>query len=236
MLIAEVIMNKYLGPIVMFLLCSLPSLSQAAQGRPGPYLSIFVGSSIFNDAPVSNYDFSAATPFNEKIRFDPGISFGGTGGYDFGFMRLEGEFSQKWSAIDSIRSQTSAYGVHSVEGDLGVYAGMVNIFIDLHNDSRVTPYFGGGIGFATLSLSDTFGYVSNGTTIDYQMLYFASDDTVPAYQVGGGLEIGLNRHFSMDVGYRYFKTGEAHFDSYFPYSTSMHSENHNVTVGFRVKF
>ncbi|NVO00061.1 MAG: porin family protein [Geobacteraceae bacterium] len=229
-------MHRYLRVIVMICVLSIASISAAAPGVPGPYLSVFVGSSIFSDTTATNLDLQNSTAFDEKIKFNPGASFGGTGGYDFGLLRLEGEFSYKGAGIDSIRSVTNSYGIRNVDGDLGVYAGMVNIFVDLHNDSRITPYVGGGVGFATLSLSDTYGYVVTGSGSHYELLYPQNDDTVFAYQLGGGVDIALNRYFSLDLGYRYFRTNDAHFDSNISISNSLHAEIHNVTAGFKVKF
>lgn len=229
-------MHRYVRAIVMICVLSIASISAAAPEVPGPYLSVFIGSSIFQDATAKNMDIQNSTPFDEEIRFDPGATFGGTGGFDFGFLRLEGELSYRGAGIDTIKSVTNSYGIRNVDGDLGVYAGMANVFVDLHNDSRFTPYLGGGIGFATLSLSDTYGYVLTGTTADYELLYLQNDDTVFAYQLGGGLDIALSKHFSLDLGYRYFRTDEADFDSIYPISNSLHAETHNVMVGFKVKF
>lgn len=229
-------MHRYVRAIVIICVLSIASISAAAPEVPGPYLSVFIGSSIFKDATAKNLDMQNYSAFDEKIRFDPGATFGGTGGYDFGLVRVEGEFSYKGAGIDTITSVTNSYGIRNVDGDFGVYAGMVNAFVDLHNDSRFTPYLGGGVGFATLSLSDTYGYVMTGTTTHYELLYLQNDDTVFAYQLGGGVDIALNKHFSLDLGYRYFRTNEANFDSIYPISNSLHAETHNLMVGFKVKF
>lgn len=229
-------MKTFLTAIATLLLFSISPHEAAASERPGPYFSVVLGGSIFKDIDASNYDFQNSTSFNEKIEFNPGIYIGGTGGYDFGFLRLEGELSYRGADIDSITSQSDTYTVHNVDGDLGVVSTMVNVFFDLHNSSKITPYLGGGIGFATLSISDTYGYVTNGNGTYYQPLYWESDDTVFAYQLGGGVDIALNDRFSLDVGYRYFKTDDAHFDSYYPTTSSIRFESHNAMVGFRMKF
>lgn len=241
-------MKTYLIAIVTLLAFSIPALSAAAPGRPGPYFSGFLGVSIFEDINLSSYDYQYSDSFDEELEFDPGILIGGTGGYDFGFMRVEGELSYRGAEIDSIKSESNNYTVHDVDGDFGVFAGMINVFFDLHNDSPITPYLGGGIGAATLYLSDTDGYVTSGNNTYYRRLYRDSDDTVFAYQLGGGVDIALNNRFSIDVGYRYFKTDNAHldsydyyyddyyYDSYYPTTNSTHFESHNAMVGFKVKF
>ena len=228
--------KKFLIAIITFLAFSSPSLGAATSGQPGPYFSGFLGVSIFKDITVSNYDSQSSTSISEKFEFDPGIYIGGTGGYDFGFARLEGELSYRGAEIDSITSQSNNYSIHDIDGNLGVFSAMVNGYFDFHNDSRFTPYLGGGIGIATLILSDVDGYVTRGNNTYYQSLYWESDDTVFAYQLGGGLDIALNKRFSIDVGYRYFKTDDAHFDSYYSTASDVSIESHNAMVGFKMKF
>jgi opacity protein-like surface antigen len=229
-------MKTYLIASVIILVFSFPSFSAAASGRPGPYFSGFLGTSIFKDTTASNYDYQYGSSFSEKIELNPGIYAGATGGYDFGFVRIEGEFSFRDAEIDTITSQTNSYFIHNVDGNVGAFSSMINVFFDLHNRSRFTPYLGGGIGFATLYLSDTYGYVTKRNSTYYQPLYWESDDTVFAYQLGGGVDIALNNRFSLDVGYRYFKTDEAHLDSYYATSSGLRFESHNAMVGFRMKF
>ncbi len=214
------------------LLLALPSIGAAAEPRAGGYVSGFIGVSMPSDNDVTTDYFDNSPSVRDQVEFDPGINIGGTGGYDFGYVRLEGEISYKYSEISSLYDQTNNQRYRNLDGDLGVSAFMANAFFDLHNDSRVTPYLGGGIGFAVLNLSDTFGTNVNGR----QYLYGEDDDAVFAYQVGAGVEIALNPRFSLDLGYRYFGTDTANFDNDFDQSSSMKFESHNVAVGFRATF
>jgi opacity protein-like surface antigen len=110
---------------------------------------------------------------------------------------------------------------------------MANGFIDLHNDTPVTPYVGGGIGFAALHLTDTHDNFTG------DRLYREDDATVFAYQAGAGLDIALNRRVSLDLGYRYFGTSKAEFDSNNQLNSStaeMRYESHNMAVGVKFKF
>lgn len=218
--------------ITATLLLALPSIGAAAEPRAGGYVSGFIGVSVPSDSDVTTDYFDNSPSVRDRVEFDPGINIGGTGGYDFGYVRLEGEISYKYSEISSLYDQTSNQRYRNLDGDLGVSAFMANVFFDLHNVSRVTPYLGGGIGFAVLNLSDTFGTNVNGR----QYLYGEDDDAVFAYQVGAGAEIALNPRYSLDLGYRYFGTDTANFDNDFDQSSSMKFESHNVTVGFRATF
>lgn len=202
---------------------ALPAVASAAPYRQGPYIGGFIGVTVPEKTDATSY---AGDVYNDRISFEPGVNGGGVMGFDYGGVRFEGEVSYKDFKFDSVTDDTGArYKI--VDGGVDTTAFMANVFIDLHNQSPVTPYFGGGVGFAALHLNDTFGYDSNGV----ELSYFSDDDVVFAYQVGGGLELPLNRQLSLDLAYRYFGTSEASF-----FDTEMELTSHNATVGFRLKF
>jgi len=226
-------MKTYLIALVTLLAFSIPSISSAAVGRPGPYFSLFLGTSFARDTTVDVIDYAPpGSSFRDQVSFDPGIYTGGTGGYDFGFMRLEGELSYRNANIDSVSSSDGQF-YRNLDGELGAFAGMFNVYFDMHNPSRVTPYLGGGIGFASLYLSDTYGY---GNISGYSRLYDQSNDTVAAYQVGAGMDVAINSRYSLDIGYRYFITDKGKLDSDFATTNELRLESHNVLVGFKFKF
>jgi len=68
------------------------------------------------------------------------------------------------------------------------------------------------------------------------LLYGTGDDTVFAYQGGAGIDIAFNRRLSLDLGYRYFATDDADFDSHNDIVSSMKFESHNATAAIKVKF
>ncbi|WP_298273497.1 outer membrane beta-barrel protein [Geobacter sp.] len=221
-------MKKITITIAAIALCAIPAVSGATPPHPGAYVSGFLGVSAPLDTDVTGF---AGGPINDRVEFDPSINVGGTGGYDFGLIRLEGEISYKHGEIKSVTDDTG-FRFGGVDGNIGALAVMANAFFDLHNATPITPYWGGGIGFAVLKISDTFGNDATGRLL----LYPEDDDTVFAYQAGGGVEIAINRQFSLDLGYRYFGTSKATFDSNWPTTTSLKYESHNGMVGFRVKF
>lgn len=224
-------MKKYLIAIVAIVIFTIPSLGAAAESRPGPYLSAFLGTSFAMDTSVSGFDSFNNDTFNDQVSFNPGIYVGGTGGYDFGFLRLEGELSYRHAELDTV-ADSAGGRFRNVNGDLGAFATMFNVFFDLHNPSRVTPYLGGGIGFVTLHLSDSTGINNGGRRVP---LYDASSDTVFASQIGAGVDIAINNNYSLDVGYRYFITEKATLDGDF-ISSNLSLESHNAMVGFKFKF
>jgi len=226
-------MNRSLIVIAALITLAIPALSPAIPVRPGPYASFFVGVTAPRDSDVTTFNFVTGSTFNDRVEFDPGINLGGTFGYDLGMVRVEGEVSYKNTEIRSITDQADGFSFGNPDGNLNPLAMMFNAFYDLHNNSAVTPYWGGGIGFAALHISDTFGTDAGGPVL----LYPADDATVFAYQAGAGLEIALNRQLSLDLGYRYFGTSKARFDSNATtITTTLKLESHNGVVGLRMKF
>jgi opacity protein-like surface antigen len=224
-------MKKALLTLAALSILILPSLTSAAQGRPGGYASVFLGVSLLDDTNVTT-DVYPDTYF-DRIEFDPGVYVGGTAGYDFGMIRLEGELSYRQNEMDKLTDRgNTGFDYSGVDGDVGVFTAMANAFLDLHNDSPITPYIGGGMGLATIYISET------SATIDgiRQPIYAEDDESVFAYQAGVGLDIALNRQTSLDIGYRYFETEKARFNSDWEQSKSLKLQSHNVAVGFRFKF
>lgn len=222
--------------ITALVILTLPAISLAAPIHQGAYVAGFLGVSAPVDTNITSIDFITGQSFNDRVDFDPNINVGGTAGYDFGTIRLEGELSYKHAEIKSITDQSDGFQFRNVDGNVGALAVLFNAFFDLRNDSPVTPYLGGGIGFATLHLSDTFGVDTSGGTVRTLLLYGRSDDTVFAYQGGAGIDIALNRRLSLDIGYRYFGTNRGDFDSDQAITSSMKFESHNAALGFRYKF
>ena len=213
----------------------IPAICTAASARQGGYMSAFLGVNVNSDTDVASTDFIANRDFSDRVAFDPSLNIGATAGYDFGMVRLEGELSFKHAGIRSVTSQIDGFQFHNVNGSIGASTLLLNGFYDLHNDSRFTPYLGGGIGFASLYLSDTTGIDTRGVA-SRVTLYGAENDTVFAWQVGTGVAIALNHQCSLDLGYRYFMTGKGNFDSDLGIATSMRFVGHNVAAGIRLNF
>ena len=217
------------------LILAFPAICLAGPPSPGPYASVFLGASFPTNTTVVSTQFgSGGGTFNDRVEFDPGANFGGAGGYDFGFFRLEGEISYKNGEISTVTEQDSGTRFVNTNGRVSALAVMFNAFLDLHNKTTVTPYIGGGIGFAALHLSDTFG--TDTTTRDRVRLYRSDDDTVFAYQAGAGLEIAFTNRLSLDLGYRYFGTSKANFNRNSFSAAELKLESHTGSVGLRIKF
>ena len=216
-------MKKRVFAFLALLTLAIPAICSATPPRMGPYLSGFAGVALTTDTDATGFDL------DDRVEFDPGVNIGGTGGFDYGFMRLEGEISYKQGEIDRVVDRLRADRFRDIDGGVGALAFMGNILVDMHNQSPITPYIGGGVGVAVVYQDDTYGTSEiDGARI---RLYSSDEDAVFAFQVGAGLEIALTRILSLDLNYRYFRTTEASF-----IDNDLRFESHNAAAGLRVSF
>ena len=215
---------------------AIPAVCLAAPPRPGFYVSGFLGATIPRDTGATTFDFVNGGQFDDQVEFDPGFNIGGAAGYDFGFLRLEGELAYKHSTIDSIIDKADGFRFVSVDGDIGAFSMLFNAYLDLRNNTPITPYFGGGVGFATVHLSDTFGVDTRDGAPQQALLYLGDDQSVFAYQAGAGIGFDFDESYTLDIGYRYFGTDSARFGPRTEGTTELTYESHNAVVGFRVNF
>lgn len=192
-------------------------LPVSAFARSNGYVSGFLGVNMAKDASISSLP-----NFVDKLDYDPGVYVGGAIGGDLGAVRIEGEVSYRHSEIDRI---TDEFGTtyNRVSGAVGALAVMANMFVDLTVNAPITPYVGGGIGIASLSIDDVD---ANGLRF-----YDSDNEAVLAYQLGGGIAIDLNRNTALDLGYRFFGTSEADF-----VNSSLKYQSHTVMMGLRYTY
>ncbi len=229
------IIKSLIAISALIVMAASPAACFASPAKPGAYMSFFLGGSVPQDANATITEFNPVTTKDALVQIDPGFNIGGTAGYDFGFLRLEGELSYKQADITRVTEQTFGVRYVNVDGYIGALAVMMNGFLDLHNESPVTPYIGGGIGGTSLRVSNTKGVDANSGAANNHV--FEDDEaTVFAYQLGAGLEVVFNPHLSLDLGYRYFGTSRGHFVKNWPSSTDLKFESHNAAIGLRVKF
>jgi opacity protein-like surface antigen len=143
-----------------------------------------------------------------ETHYNAGIGIGGAIGIDLGqIFRLENELSYRYS------------DAKSSGGNNWALAWMLNGWIETRNYSPVTPYFGGGFGLGR-------GHISTNGPSD-------GDVTGVAYQVGGGLDIRLDRRLSLDIGYRYFGISDTSDNNG---TGSNDLAGSSVLAGLRVRF
>ena len=204
--------------IVALLALLLPSAAWA-QDKPW-YVAGGLGASFLNDV-----DTTDSTGFTITTDFDTGFLGTGAFGRSFGNFRAEGEVFYNTNDVDTV----SALGISIAgSGDVSTTGLMVNGYYDFETNSKWTPYIGGGIGGANVS-------INNLSIVGIQI---ADDDTtVFAYQAKVGVAYEFSPAWEGTFGYRFFGTEDADFvDSVGdPFSTDG-TQAHIVELGIRFRF
>jgi opacity protein-like surface antigen len=162
-----------------------------AQSAPGAYVSVNVGAFV---PQAVNFNVLGVTG---SIELDPGVFVSGALGYRFGNgIRVEAETDFARTRVDKIKFKT--FGLSIPLGvDEDIFSVTLNAFFDISTGTIVTPYVGGGIGFAhqkfDSGITETdltaFGEIGGAIRVDDNV------DIVPAYRfvwidtsIGDGFE------------------------------------------------
>ncbi|MDE0538756.1 MAG: outer membrane beta-barrel protein [Rhodospirillales bacterium] len=198
-----------------------------AAAAEGLYAGVGGGFFVPRDSEVKGQATAAfPTPVDATSKADRGIAFSGAVGYRIADgLRVEGELSYRKNDFDTItvrepgglavllpanlRTNPVALAglrrTSDLEGDLRLLTLMANFFYDIDLGLDFEPYVGGGIGLSRISVKAS---VAGRTTAD-------DDDTVLAYQFGGGLGYRVggtdDRPVTISLDYRYFATEDPTF-------------------------
>lgn len=193
----------------------------------GFYLSGNAGANWLSDGDYGEDEMST------EADYDRGLLLGTAFGYDFGKVRTEFEFAYRKNDFDKFKDM-SALGYNlddtSLSGDVTTLSYLLNGYIDFENKSSLTPYIGGGFGFADIELDDVRGTVAY-KGLDVASVHINDDDIVFAYQAAVGVGYDINKSLTLDAGYRYFATEDPEFDS-----VDAEYDSHNFSVTVRYKF
>lgn len=182
---------------------------------------------------------SDETGFTVEEKFDTGYNVGAAVGYA-GPRGLRGDIEVRYRHNDLDRftiTEDAGFGVANGLGDLDglelasdgevtALAAMANLYYDFDFGFPVTPFVGGGIGFANV---DVKANILGEQFID-------DDDTVFAYQGTAGLTYDINGSFMLSLAYQYFRTGDVELTNTDGEPGEAEYESHNVYLGLRYAF
>ena len=218
---------KQLITTIIGSLCLLFFISAtAAAEQPGPYLSLIGGLNLADEMTLTDQEGDYISSF------EAGFFTGGAIGYDLGDGfpqlgkgRIELEVGYHYNALKEVQF---ASGSFDAAGDLSTISVMINTIGEYKDYSpRYHPYFGVGVGAATISMNKT-------SVAGYPMI---DDSNVQlAYQVLTGLRIPISENLSMDLGYRYFGTLDPEFTDAQGNTVDANIGNHNAEIGLRFNF
>ena len=204
----------------LLLAAALVIIAQGAWAQTKPwYVAAGLGASFVDDVDATQAGFTLTTDL------DTGIFSTGAFGRSFGNFRAEGELLYNSNDVSTV----SALGVSlGGSGDVSTLGFMVNGYYDFDTNSKWTPYIGGGIGGANVSIN-SLSVVGVPLADD--------DDTVFAYQAKVGVAYEFSPAWEGTLGYRFFGTEDADFvDSTGGSFSTDGSQAHIVELGFRFRF
>ena len=202
-----------------------------AQDGSGVYAGIAGGANFLTDS-----DFDVLGTVDVDNEYDLGFAVSGAVGYDFGKVwelggfRTELELSYRENSIDTHNVAALGGDQPGSKGDASSLALMVNALHDFDTGSPVTPYLGGGIGYAWNDL-DNYG-------IDAVPDVLNDDDSGFAWQLIAGVGYDLSPQATISVDYRYFSTSADVTSSAATGGTSsdVDLDSHTVMFGLRYRF
>lgn len=190
---------------VVFVAVSVSSASAqnepAGNGAPvddGAYIRVGAGATFVSDW-AQDYAFNpamvfvTAPPTGQTLSNGEGFLAGVALGFDYADgIRTELEYRYASSQIDSVTTNnlTGPVTATSANDDLNAHFIFSNFYFDFYNQTRLTPFIGGGIGGAVVENEN------------------GARDAALAYQGRAGVAVAINNGFSVDVEYIYVRTNK----------------------------
>ena len=186
--------------------------------KTGPYFSANIGMAFPSDSDITD---STVPGITAGVESDSGLALGAALGYDFGILRFEGEIGWQKNDLDKLK----IIGINfDLTGDASIISFLLNLYIDMENSTPFTPFFGVGVGLANVDIND-LNVPGSGLPSS------SGDETVFAWQIGGGLGYAVSQSTTLEIKYRYFATKDAEFGT-----TKVELASHNIYLGARFAF
>ncbi|MDP2126947.1 MAG: outer membrane beta-barrel protein [Pseudohongiella sp.] len=224
--------------------------SQGSSNNDGVFTSNFTTGTVTGVTPP--LQIPSGSPVGWRTNFDNGDVYALAFGRKFGQLRVEFEYSQSDSDVDSHRGVTAAgLDLSGIDagvlisgnvGDLGVsVAGLVadgrghiktsgfqlNALYDFDLGSALTPFVGVGLGQSKVDVT----YIPSGVGV------ISNDDRVFSYQIVAGLEYALNNSLSLVGTARYRDGNDATVrSSLLPASFDVQNTSTVFDIGIRYTF
>lgn len=156
---------------------------------------------VVNKAPVADYAAGTVNFLFEDL--SNGWMIGGGFGYRHNWFRTD--FTVDWRRGDFTGQTPCGCGPNSREwATIDSWTFMWNVYADLGTWAYVTPYVGGGVGFAYNRAHNIYSIDAGGTT------YFADGGKWNfAGALMAGVSIAMMDGVVFDTGYRYIWLGDA---------------------------
>jgi len=185
--------------LVMAMALASTSLATPAVARDGSaYVGLEAGPMLIED---TEYDLTLARERNTFV-FTPthkvGYDIGLLAGYDFGFLRAEGEIAYKRAGAEEMFIPR----VIDVEGRTTALSVMLNGLLDFGPDDGVRGYVGGGLGLARVKMR---------AESDVERLLISGADSGLAWQLLAGVAFPVSPNLDLGLKYRFFNVRRVEF-------------------------
>lgn len=195
-------MKKYAIATITAAMLSAPAITAKADPL---YISLSGGLNLMSnsDAKVSDTE----TSIKNAVEYKRGYALEGAFGEKTGVFRGEIAVGYQSSDVDKVLGSDIVEQLGEIDNyeDLTVTASaltvMYNVYADYDMKGILSPYLMGGLGAAFVDMGTSFKVDG----VEYDSSY---DKTVFAWQLGAGLGIKITNNVALDLGYRYFKTGD----------------------------
>jgi len=167
-----------------------------------------------------------------KAHMETGWAVNGQVGYAGLFIpqfRVEGEVAYRSNHVNAIDVTFPPTVTFPATGDVNSLAFMANGFYDFLNSSSFTPYLGGGIGAARVSLDKLAFTAAPSITTSGSKWEFA-------YQAIAGVRYNFTPNWDVHADYRYFATLDPKFSFFGAPASSTQYHTHNVMAGISYHF
>jgi opacity protein-like surface antigen len=236
-----------------------PPPPEPCVGCTGPiYLKGFVGMANphVGDIFAEPFKFNDFIIFHEDIKSTPlwGLGIGYDTNHYFRFD-ITGEYRGKslfiaqdkypggngtFSVASNAADETFLPGTNEYTADIESWVGLVNAYIDLGTWYCVTPYVGGGVGFASISV---LGFKD--VNVPNLGVAFGQDNTETnfAWALYAGLAYEVTPSLTLDLAYRYTDIGDAQSGKVYTYDNQLAYNafeieditSHDIMLGVRWK-
>ncbi len=192
------------------------SYEGANAASKGPFIGIMGGANFAGDQDVSGLRINRSVDTDTGWAAVPSIGYRYNNG-----LRTELELGYRKNDVDSIS------GVSNGSGEIKVKSAMLNLLYDVNANGRLTPYIGGGAGYAMVKY-DNVNPVGIGGITD--------KDDVFAYQGMAGLRYAVNDAVDLAAEYRYFATRDPDLRTSAGLAVESEYKTHAALVGLRWNF
>lgn len=195
-------MNLRHAMIAATALAVIPAGAQARDGTP--YVGLEGGVIKPEDLKL---DYRLGTlSVNDGITIEhrTGLDLDLLAGYDFGFIRAEGELGYKRASMSDVAISPAVLtttGRPAIDGKTSVLSAMANLLLDFGGNDGLGVYAGAGAGLARISSE---GSITGPGIVTPRV--FDGKDRSFAWQLIAGMRVPVSSAVDLGLKYRYFRS------------------------------